>query len=521
VVMFTGLPTQGEHVAVGTAKDLSLEIDISPDRQEAYVLLRADQDHDHLVETEVYQQLKKRRIVLNDFVRERTKELLRLLEKGSVPAEPFLIAKGQPPTEPIDAEFVWDDAFKHETPPADDEGTVNFYERHKLVTVDPDTVIGYITAAQPGKEGIDVYGNPVKPRRRAVNIKLGGNVALDSDGKTVRSTSSGQVIIEGSKLSIRTVLDVPGNVDFETGNVDAASDVLIRGLVRDLFIVKSGRNISIRGMVEGAYLFADGDVTIVGGVKGRGKGLIEAGGNVHAKFLNHVYLVAGGDLEIGKELIDGTVVCGGQLRIKHGSIIGGQQYAMGDIHVKSLGSPVGVKTVVGAGCDPRLSRRILDLDRKITKTKEVIEKIQRNVEPLLQHLKRLMPEQREKATELMYRVSTLEEDIKRMEDEKQEIRSRFPEPTAVEIQVSSKIFPNTVVHIANKFAAVQSEIKGPVKIVLRKVAGVTQMLLIDRISGSIRTMRAQPVSLDVLELPDKPEIVQPGTKTASEQDNKS
>lgn len=499
-------------MATSTKPKLEMKLEITPDRLQVYLVLRAARNAADLTDVDVVDLLKKGGIVINDNVNKRVTELIGQIESGKMPTEPVLIAEGQAPIEPADAELVWANSLKQKTAAQGDDGATNFYERHQIVTVEPETIIGHIEPPRKGEPGVDIYGKSVLPSRQPKKISMGQNVELGGDGKTVKATSAGQVILEKGKLTVRDVFEVEGNIDFTTGNVDAAGDVLVRGSVKDLFIVKATRNISIKGMVDSAYMFAGADITIVGGVKGRGKAIMEAAGDVHAKFLDSVYLEAGGNVEIANESIDNVILCGGQLLMKYGVIIGGCQFAMGGMRAKTVGSSTGVKTVVGVGTDPRHRRRLLEIEQKIQKSRVVVEKIRQSVAPLLQQIKRLNAEQREQATELVFKADSLEMNINEMEEEKNKLLSAFTDPTGVELSVTSKIFPNTYVHVAHRVTTIREEITGPLRIVLRKVEGITEMVLISKLSGSMRTLPAQRVELNDVKLPEKPKIAQPGAK---------
>jgi uncharacterized protein len=499
---------------VGVAAKSSVKVQVSPDRVRAFFLLRPDGEYSQLTELDFYEFLQQSKIKIITSVKERVKILCELALKGSIPLEPYLVAEGQPPVEPTNQEFIWDEKYKPAGHGVDDQDIVNFYELHKLVTVEANAVVGCIRPGREGKDGLDVYGNALKPRKKSLPLRLGEYVALDPDAKTLRATSSGQVILQGNKISVRRVLDIAGNIDFETGNVEAASDVLIRGSVKDLFIVRSKANISVQGMVEAAYLFAEGDITIVGGVKGREKALLEAQGNISAKFLNFVFLQAGGNVEICKEAIDSIIICNGWLDISNGSVIGGQSFGLKGGEIKSLGSPAGVKTIVGVGLNPLDYRKILEMEVAVKKEGEIVQKIRSSVEPLLKQLKRLTPDQREKATELMFRAETMDQEIKKKEDERARLLGTLPPCTEVELRVTGKILPNSQIHVCDKFATIHEEIKGPVKLVVRLIEGRKEMLLINQITGSVRTLVCGKLDQEVLSIPAKPQIAQPGAKSA-------
>lgn len=505
-------------MTAGKVENSAIRVDVSRDRLEATLFLRADGHYDGVTELGVFDALQQAGVAVAEDVRKQVRELIVQVRQGDIPSEPVLVARGTPATDPIDGRLEWDDALAQTDAPVDDEVVVNFYERHKIVAVENGARIGAIVPGRPGKPGVDVYGKTLPPRRPPIQIRLGEYVTLDNDGRTVRAAAAGQVVLSRGKLSVRTVLDVK-NVDFETGNIDSASDVLVHGLVKDLFIVRSKQNVTVRGMVESAYIFAEGDVTIFGGVKGRGKGVIEAGGDISVKFLDSVYVVCGGEVEVAKEVIDNVILARGSLKAGHGTIIGGWHAAFGSVHAKAIGSPAGVKTVVGAGFDPQAHAKVFDLNDRIDKTREVVEKIRKNVEPLMQNLKRLSAEQREKATELMYRADDLDAAIQKLQDEKETRLGGLPDLQAAEIAVSARIFPNTHLILGNRIIAVREEIKGPVRIMIRKIDGVSEVVLVNKLSGSSRILPAQQIGKDALVIPPKPEIAQPaGKKENAEQE---
>jgi uncharacterized protein (DUF342 family) len=502
-----------------TPKQKGLYLQISPDRLRAFLVVRPDQNREPITRDDIITLINDNKIPVRAELLKRVDEIMTIF-KGGLPREPILLTEGIPAKEPGDAEFVWTEKFQQKTPSADeDETAVSFYDRHKIVTVEAGEIFGEIRPPVPGKDGVDVYGAAVKPSYSPKSIKLGKNVEISPDKRTIKSTSSGQVILQDNKISVNSVLDVKNNVDFETGNIDSATSVCVRGNVCDLFRVQTKQHITVQGMVEASYLQADGDITIVGGVKGRDKALIEAGGDVSAKFVNFVYLDAGGKVTICKEAIDSVILAGDVLDIRFGSIIGGHSFGLKGVKAKSIGSPAGVKTVVGAGLNPLTFKRIFELEQSIKKTKEIIEKVQASVQPFLQQLKRLTPEQREKATELMFKSQEMEMQIEEQKKEIEAHQSSLPPYSEVEIFASSRILPRTQVFIADRYATIQEEIKGPVKVVLRQVEGAKELMLINQLTGSVRSLIAgklDPETADkVLDLPAKPEIKQPGAKAST------
>jgi uncharacterized protein (DUF342 family) len=213
------------------------------------------------------------------------------------------------------------------------------------------------------------------------------------------------------------------------------------------------------------------------------------------------------------------ILAGEILDLRFGSIIGGHAFGLKGVMAKVIGSPAGVKTVVGAGLNPLTYKRIIELGQSMKKTKEIIEKVQITVQPLLQEMKRLTPEQRETATELMFKSQEMETQIEEQTKEIAVLQSSIPPFSEVDIFVSGRILPRSQVIIADRYTTIQEEIRGPVKVVLRQVQGVKELQLINQLTGSVRSLisgRLEPENVDkVLELPPRPEIKQPGSKTAT------
>ncbi len=493
-----------------TVTDNKIELEVTQDKLKAYLKFDPQASYVDTTDLDIFNILKENNIVITDTVKSRVSKLAEFLKANSIPQEPFPVAEGIPPVQATDQQFEWDKSLHNTDENIDDEESVNFYQRNKLATVEENQKIGKIIPGKEGRDGTDVFGKPIPARKQPLNIKLGENVVLDEDGQTVIAQKPGQVIFQRNKIFVKDVLEIEGDVDFETGNIESASNVLIWGTVKDLFIVRSKQNISVYKLVESAYLFAEENIIIVGGIKGRGKAIIQAGGDINVKFAEYAYLEAGGNIEIAKEIIDSTILCKGILRVENGSIIGGQSFACQGINVKTLGSPSGVKTVVGVASNPNILHELFQLEQTYNETQKMIDKIRETVAPLLKQMKRLTPEQREKATELMYKADELEAENKQREERKQQLSDSMPNPMETNLYVATKILPNTEIRIGNRFALIKQEIAGPVKITLKKIQNVTEMVQINQLSGSIYTITSRKINPAEIEIPQKPKITQPG-----------
>ena len=154
---------------------------------------------------------------------------------------------------------------------------------------------------------------------------------------------------------------------------------------------------------------ASGNVTIARGVNGMAKGIIRAGGNIIAKFIENAHVEARGYVETDS-ILHSQVTAGTEIRVggKKGFITGGYVCATNMIEVKTLGSEMGANTVVEIGINPETKRRYLELENQIEDTTKMI----RSAQPVLDAAKtkilsgiKLPPEQVKHIQELSTTVT--------------------------------------------------------------------------------------------------------------------
>jgi hypothetical protein len=163
---------------------------------------------------------------------------------------PFLVAEGTEPVHGADAKVL----YNFETEPDKvhiqerEDGSVDFKELNKFQNVVKGQPLARKVSPEPGKDGRTVYGRYIPAKDgNDLEIGLGKNVTISDNGATVVATASGHVMLKNGKITVDTVLTIPGNVDSKTGNVNALGSVVIKGNVEDGFSVTAqGQNRSIR-----------------------------------------------------------------------------------------------------------------------------------------------------------------------------------------------------------------------------------------------------------------------------------
>lgn len=119
-------------------------------------------------------------------------------------------------------------------------------------------------------------------------------------------------------LRVIELYEVPGFVDFSTGNIDFEGSVHVRQGIRDRFEVKATGSIIVDGLVEGATIHCGGDFTAHQGMVGKERGLLFVKGNADVGYLNNVKAEIIGNLTVRRELMNCDLVIGKSLNCKHG-----------------------------------------------------------------------------------------------------------------------------------------------------------------------------------------------------------
>ncbi|UCG32609.1 MAG: DUF342 domain-containing protein [Phycisphaerales bacterium] len=437
-------------------------------------------------------ELEKAKVAIDDQVEARIRTFVQEMVSGGV-LERVLLAQGTAPVAAEDGRFELaeglarkpkDEPDKGEAQEGD-SGPLDYRDRETIRTVEADTVIGKIIAPHPGKPGIDVHGNELKPKGSGRGALLGENVRLDEDGETVWSTVAGRVAYRNGKVQVDDVLEITGDVDFAIGNVAATSHVHIHGTVRDLFKVYGKKSVVVDGAVEAADVRAEDCLAVGGGILGRSKGKVRVANEVSAKFCVEADIRAGGDVRIDKEIINSKVFTDGRLLVERGSIIGGDLYGRRGIVVKTLGSESAVPTVLRVGASLEVLRKAREIEGANKKRLKAAEYIRQRVQPLLDNVKRLSAAQKERATELLFQAESIETEIEESRCELERMLGEGCPSEGVFVLIHAQVWQRVSVAIGDRVATLKTEMKGPLRIELRKINNVTEFAAVDQLSGSV------------------------------------
>jgi len=272
----------------------------------------------------------------------------------------FKIAEGRLPIDGVDGriEFYFEPEVKYE-PVVLPDGRVDYRNLNLIKSVKKGDKLCTVIPPIPGVEGINVMGAPVPPKKgKPVKLPVGKNVVISEDGNTLIAGIDGHISYNDEKISVFPTYEISGNVDNSTGNIDFLGNVVIRGNVLAGFSVKAGGNIEIWGVVEGATIEAEGDITIRRGILGNNKAVIKSKGSIYTRFIERSYIEAANEIR-AETIMHSSVKCGGNLILegRKGLLVGGKSIVGKELHAKVIGSQMASTTIIEVGVDYELKEQ--------------------------------------------------------------------------------------------------------------------------------------------------------------------
>lgn len=380
--------------------------------------------------------------VIDDFIKERSY------------CTNIVLAAGKEPRHGTDAyiEYLFNTDVKAR-PTLQEDGSVDFFHLNIINHVKVGDCLARLHPEDPGDDGRDVYGNIIKPRSvKRELLKFGRNIELSENRREIYSQVDGHVNLVEGKVFVSNVMVVE-NVDISTGDIDYEGNVQVNGNVCSNFKINARGNVEVRGVVEGAEITASGNVTIARGVNGMSKGVIKAGGNIIAQFIENARVEAKGYVETGS-ILHSNVSAGTEIRVggKKGFITGGYVCATNLIDVKTLGAELGANTIVEIGINPDTKRRYHELEEQVkTDTKTIS-----TAQPVLDAAKakilsgiKLPPEQVKHIQELSNVVTLKKKGIEAATKEMEQLNELMSVSNEAQIVVRDKVYPGTKIVISD------------------------------------------------------------------------
>lgn len=379
----------------------------------------------------------------------------KICEKPYAISFPITIAEGSPAKDGVDAYLV----NEVRTDKTESREKFNFRNVLKIPSVKSGQLLASIIPPTPGTDGTDVSGRKIPAKNgKQLKIRPGKNVILN--GVNFYSTSDGQLSLTNRMISVNPVFEVNGDIDLKTGNIEFIGNVEIRGNVPSGYEIKSGGDIKIHGLVEGASIQAEGNIIISGGVTAGNKGMITAGGNIQATYLNQANVKAGQDVIVATSVLHSRVEAGGSIYCNKALVIGGVLFASGNLYMKDVGNRLFTRTELRAGVDTTLAEKEQALQNQKRMIEENISKLSDIEHKILQigkatgklseEQKAIIIKQQKTKNQLLGQLENIEEELELIESEKQDKQDSS-------IYIYNIIYPNSSIQYGKYTRQIQKE----------------------------------------------------------------
>ena len=431
-------------------------IRISNDRMEAFIMLPTVEEEYHYTVDEVLEAVNRNGVIYGI----NCETISDMVEKRLMGRE-VLFAKGKPAVDGADGyfDFYFDSDLNHR-PTVKSDGSVDYWSVHSVEVVKKGQTIANYCEPVAGEDGIDVLGRVITAKKgKGLPPLVGRGFDKSVDGLTYTAAIDGKIERHKNRIIILPILEINGDVDVGTGNIDFVGDVVIHGSVTGARI-RAAKSITIDGVCEGCVLEAGNDLILRNGMIGMGKARIIVKGNLFAKFMEYTDVEVDGFVE-ADSAINCNVVSNDKVIFNggHASIVGGKVYGCAGIEVQNLGNDAFIKTEVHVGVHKKIKIKIAELEKLVDQKQMLLNNINAGIKQIEQMMGSAADGMNLEEKKLALVRAKIEKTAELTEDkeELERLKGIVERSTGATVQVLEHVYPNVEVCINNSKLVTKEE----------------------------------------------------------------
>ena len=231
------------------------------------------------------------------------------------------------------------------------DGSIDFRERKIMVPVSAGQTIARKVPLTRGKPGENVLGEHIAQRIGLdLQVETSDDAIYSPEKQLVTATSDGVLsIVRGNVVRVCSKQEIPGDINYETGNIESRNSVIVHGSVYPGFLVKTGGDLEIRGSIMSTQVSSLSNIVIKGGITGSSSS-VTASGDTDINFVEQGHIHCDGNCVIRKQSYYSYISSGGHTRCKEQSVIvGGELISEGNITLGNVGAPGADPGLIAAG----------------------------------------------------------------------------------------------------------------------------------------------------------------------------
>ncbi len=476
---FQGRPTPVRTLYLAKRAEAAIHLVATPDNMHVYLQLLPGPDFNPVAAEDLAELLHSAGVSVG--IDDYGLKLYASIQNSDKPFDGFFqVAKGEPAHNGEDSYIEFHVQPSAAVPHYDenDSGSIDYKQLNLLENCFASQRIATIIPPGQGKPGRDAFGTPIPPEPgKPLEIKAGPGVMISDNGRDFTSEIKGRVIYEKGTISVSPVLEISHGIDYSVGNLDFVGKIVVNGSLLDGFSIRGKRGVEINGDCGAANVVSEGEVIIRGGVKGRGSAKILCRG-LQARYIDNANVEASGDVVVNKEILHSSIKTLGKVSIDHGAILGGEIWAFQGVEAESIGSEIGVPTLVVSGLSWTDEKDLLEVRGQIAEYDERVQAAKILLEPLLTAPSisaRLGLDQKSIIADLVGELRMLRDALSDLTEEKDRIVNRQKNGQACQINVVKELFVGVNVRFTEISDTIKDTVKGPLSVIQDVTRGVVSI----------------------------------------------
>ena len=260
---------------------------------------------------------------------------------------------------------------------------------------------------------------------------------------------------------------IKGKIDYHTGNIVFPGDITIEGPVSDGFTIYSGGALTIKQTFDVTNATVKSDLSVAGGIIGRGRAMLKAGGEIKTKFIENCRVACRKTISVETGIVNSSVYTMDRIEMgEKGMILSSEVYAARGVSTSGIGKKSGKATRIHCGIDFTALQEQDRLNHNL-----------RNIGLMLARIEKLMSAEKESGGEGGGRLKKMEEAAKKLQAEQQkisaaliEVLKRLNADENAYVEVRGQIAPGTLIEIC-QIALFVTEPLDRVRLSLDRAAG--------------------------------------------------
>ncbi len=363
------------------------------------------------------------------------------------------VARGREPEDTVEAHIglrkeLLRQAKRNRTP-RERDGQIDYRSVTPFLIVKKGTVLARDIPRREGRPGSTVLGEEIPCSTRTPAVVTPGD-HIGRRGRYYVAAVDGRFDWGPDYFALREVLEITGDVDYSTGNIDFPGDVILHKGVKDQFTIRAGGSVFCKATLDATSVRCGGDLIAKHGIIGRDDAIIEVGGKVEARYIENCRLTAGGSIHTTVGIIHSVIRTTGKVETGHeGKIVGGQLYALQGLSTHETGSEMGTYTEITCGIDFRVADRLERIHEKSTDIAFQLERLRSG------RMKTKNAEDRSAAE------NKLSELLARLQDSAQQLLTNLDRDEEAKITVTGTMHPGTfleICHVCRKVTEPQTRV---------------------------------------------------------------